>query len=66
MPSGSDKEAFERDYYEWPVEDSAPWIDVDKDGKYTFGKDTPGFLREKNFWKNINSKKELKNILYNK
>ncbi len=50
LPDGSEKEALERDYYKWPVEDGAPWIDIDKDGKYTFGTDKPEFLGDEMLW----------------
>lgn len=30
-----DREEFKEDWMEWPVEDGAPWIDVDDDGIYS-------------------------------
>jgi len=50
LPESEEKEAFERDYYEWPVDDGAPWIDTDKDGKYTFGTDKPYFIGDEVLW----------------
>lgn len=46
----SDRIAYERDYNNWPVEDGAPWVDVDGDGVYTNGVDTPEFVGDEVLW----------------
>jgi len=50
LPPGSKRDAFEKDYNEWPVEDGAPWVDVDGDGNYTPGVDTPEFIGDEVLW----------------
>ena len=50
LPQGPERDAFERDYNEWPVEDGAPWIDVDGDGNYTPGIDEPQILGDEMLW----------------
>ncbi len=47
------KENVLRDIAEWPVEDGAPWVDVDGDGVYNpapGGEDTPDFLGDEVLW----------------
>ena len=39
LPPGEQKTDFETDYNEWPVEDGAPWVDIDGDGVFTRGVD---------------------------
>jgi hypothetical protein len=43
LPVGPERNAYELDYYQWPVEDGAPWIDIDGDSIYTPGVDEPEF-----------------------
>jgi hypothetical protein len=50
LPDGEEKSQFEKDYNEWPVEDGAPWVDVDSDGVFTRGIDTPEFIGEEVMW----------------
>ncbi len=50
LPAGTEKDAYERDYNEWPVEDGAPWVDVDGDGAFTSGVDQPDFVGDEVLW----------------
>jgi hypothetical protein len=50
LPNGPRKDALERDYNEWPVEDGAPWVDVDGDEEYTSGTDQPDFVGDEVLW----------------
>jgi hypothetical protein len=50
LPPGPERSALERDYNEWPVEDGAPFEDVDGDGIYTPGIDQPKFLGDETLW----------------
>ena len=50
LPPGERRDEYERDYNEWPVEDGAPWIDVNGDGVFTFGVDEPEFVGTENLW----------------
>ena len=50
MPYGPERDAFEKDYYEWPVDDGAPWVDVDGDGKFTLNIDKPDFIGDEVLW----------------
>ncbi len=50
LPPGPEKEAYEKDYNEWPVEDGAPWIDVNGDGAFTRGIDEPEFVGDETLW----------------
>ncbi len=50
LPSGPDKDQYEKDFNEWPVEDGAPWDDVDGDGIYTRGVDLPKFVGDEVMW----------------
>jgi hypothetical protein len=42
--------AYEKDFNEWPVEDGAPWIDVDGDGIFTRDIDQPEFVGDEVLW----------------
>lgn len=44
LPFGKIRDQLERDYNQWPVEDGAPWVDVDGDGFFSRGVDQPQFL----------------------
>lgn len=50
FPPGPERNDLERDYNEWPVEDGAPWVDVDGDGIFTPGIDTPEFVGDEVLW----------------
>ncbi len=50
LPSGPVKDQYEKDYNEWPVEDGAPWVDVDGDGIFTRGVDQPKFVGDEVLW----------------
>ncbi|MFH1196741.1 MAG: hypothetical protein V1720_13650 [bacterium] len=44
IPYGEERDKLEKDYNEWPVEDGAPWEDVDGDGMFSRGIDKPKFI----------------------
>ncbi len=50
LPDGEQKSDFETDYNEWPVEDGAPWVDLDGDGVFTRGVDEPHFVGDEVLW----------------
>ena len=50
LPPGPARDEFEDDYNNWPVEDGAPWVDVDGDGIYTKGVDQPKFIGDEVLW----------------
>jgi hypothetical protein len=50
LAPGAARDRFQKDYDEWPVEDGAPWVDVDKDGKFTRGTDAPNFVGDEVVW----------------
>jgi len=50
LPPGPEKNAFEKDYNEWPIEDGAPYIDVNEDGVPTPGVDKPKFVGDETLW----------------
>jgi len=50
LPPGPERDAYEKDYNEWPVADGAPWVDVNGDGVYTKGIDTPQFVGDEVLW----------------
>ncbi len=50
LPDGEEKAQYEKDYYEWPGEWGAPYIDVNKDGKFTRGIDKPEFVGDEVLW----------------
>jgi hypothetical protein len=50
LPPGAVKDKYEEDYNNWPVEDGAPWVDVDGDGVFTRGVDEPEFIGDEVLW----------------
>lgn len=50
LPPGPEKTDYELDYNEWPVEDGAPWVDIDGDGVFTRGVDEPEFVGDEVLW----------------
>lgn len=62
LPPGAEKSAYERDYNEWPVEDGAPWVDVDNDGIFTRGVDEPQFVGDEVLWYVSNDLDEAQSI----
>ncbi len=50
LPPGPDRDFYEECYNNWPVEDGAPWSDIDQDGQYTAGVDEPRFLGDETVW----------------
>ncbi len=48
--SGTERTELEKDYNEWPVEDGAPWEDINGDGSYTVGVDAPKFIGDEVLW----------------
>ncbi|MFH1194946.1 MAG: hypothetical protein V1720_04500 [bacterium] len=44
------KGIINKDYNEWPVEDGAPWIDIDGDGMFSRSIDKPQFLGDETIW----------------
>jgi hypothetical protein len=50
LPAGPTRDAYEKDYNEWPMEDGAPYEDVDGNGAYTPGVDVPKFEGDMVLW----------------
>ncbi|MGE5499528.1 MAG: alpha/beta fold hydrolase [Syntrophothermus sp.] len=50
FPPGPERDSFEKDYKEWPIEDGAPWTDMNGDGIYTTGTDQPRFDGDEVLW----------------
>ncbi len=50
LQPGPERDNYERDYNEWPVEDGAPWLDIDGDGIYTRSVDQPEFIGDEVLW----------------
>jgi hypothetical protein len=50
LPPGPDRDRYESDYNNWPVEDGAPWVDVDGDKIFTRGVDLPESLGDETIW----------------
>lgn len=50
LPFGQTRDAYEKDYNEWPVEDGAHWVDKNGDGIYTVGIDEPEFIGDEVLW----------------
>ncbi len=50
LSPGPVRDAYQKDYEEWPVEDGAPWIDVNGDGRFTRGVDKPDIIGDEMLW----------------
>lgn len=50
LPPGPTRDQYEKDYNEWPIEDGAPYVDVDGDGQPTPGVDVPKFVGDEVLW----------------
>jgi len=50
LPPGQERDIYQRDYNEWPVEDGAPWVDTDHNGIFTRGIDQPEFAGDQVLW----------------
>lgn len=50
LPFGKERDEFEKDYNEWPVEDGAPWEDIDGNGIFTRGIDKPLIFGDETIW----------------
>ena len=50
LPPGPERDAYEKDYNDWPMADGAPYVDVDGNGNYTPGVDQPNFVGDEVLW----------------
>src|SRR3990172_3790374 len=50
LPPGAKRDQYEKDYKERPVEDGAPWIDINGDGKFTRRIDQPQLIGDETLW----------------
>ncbi len=50
LAPGEERDQYEKDYYEWPGDRGAPYIDVNGDGKFTRGIDKPDFIGDEVLW----------------
>lgn len=50
FPNGSLKEEYEKNFYNYPAEDGAPWNDVNRDGKYEPQIDSPIIWGDEMLW----------------
>ncbi|MBI2419316.1 MAG: hypothetical protein HYV28_15730 [Ignavibacteriales bacterium] len=50
LEPGELKSRLEKDYNEWPMDDGAPYVDVDTNGKYSPGIDKPFFIGDEVDW----------------
>ena len=50
LPPGPERDALEKDYNEWPMEDGAPYVDIDGNGQFTPGVDKPQFVGDMVLW----------------
>ena len=50
LPAGPTRDAYEKDYNEWPMADGAPYQDIDGNGVYTPGVDIPKFIGDQVLW----------------
>ncbi|MBU2444695.1 MAG: T9SS type A sorting domain-containing protein [Bacteroidetes bacterium] len=55
LPPGNERNRFEFDYYNWPVQVGAPWIDFNNDGVYTPGFDKPKLWGDETNWMVMNA-----------
>ena len=46
LPPSADRDKYEFDFLNWPVDLGAPWDDNDGDGVYTLGIDNPKYIGE--------------------
>ncbi len=50
LPPGPVRDQYELDFNEWPVDDGAPWIDINNDGIFTVGIDSPQYVGDETMW----------------
>jgi hypothetical protein len=50
LPAGPTRDAYEKDYNEWPMSDGAPYEDLDGNGIYTPNVDVPKFIGDQVLW----------------
>jgi len=50
LPHSPIRDQYELDFNEWPVDDGAPWIDVNGDDVYTAGIDSPQYIGDETMW----------------
>ena len=50
LPPGLVRDQYEQDYIEWPMEDGAPYLDVDGNGVFTPGVDEPQYVGDETLW----------------
>src|SRR3990172_9623606 len=50
LPPGAERDEYEFNYNNWPVEIGAPWEDVNGDGVFTSGVDLPKFIGDETLW----------------
>ncbi len=50
LPPGPVKDQYQKDYDEWPIEEGAPYVDVNGDGQPTPGEDLPKFVGDEVLW----------------
>jgi len=62
LQPGPERDSYEKDYNEWPVEDGAPWVDIDGDGNYISGIDQPEFPGNQVLWYIANDLNEEKSM----
>lgn len=62
LPLGSERDRYEYDYFNWPVEDGAPWIDVDGDDIFTEGIDKPKIIGDQTLFYVANAGDTLRSL----